>query len=198
MKRLLHKAMTILLSGAVLASSVLPPAVCHAHSEGDRSHSHKQDLEQPDSDEHDHGHGHGHQHDGAAVSHHDEHRHHEPSEHEDERASGIEPASPHLHFSIAGFDFSLPLPSDDGSDGPLSPTGDNAGCFGILRLTDDTITVPRVDSSKVVELSAPAPLAIDSLVDVGEQTARWRCVRTIDRTLLCDSARCERSGVLLI
>lgn len=196
MKRLLHKATTILLSGAVLASSVLPPAVCHAHAEGDRPHSHKQHHEQPGSDEHDHGHGH--HHDAAAVSEHDD-RHHEPSAHEDEDAAGgIEPALAHLHFSIAGFDFSIPLPSDDGSDGPLSPTGDNAGYFGIVRLTDDTITVPRVAFADLVELSASAPLAIGSLVDAPQHAARWRCVRAAGRTLLCDSARCERSDVLLI
>lgn len=197
MKRLLHKVMTILLSGVVLASTVLPPAVCHAHAEGDRPHSHEHSHERPESDEHDHGHGH--QHDAAAVSHHDEHRHHEPSEHEDERATGgIEPASGHLHFSISGFDFSLPIPSDDGSDGPLSPTGHNAGYFGIVRLTDDTVTVPCVDFADLVNLSASTPLAIASLVDQTPQTARWLCVRAADRTLLCDSARCERSGVLLI
>lgn len=196
MKRLLHKAMTILLSGAVLASSVLPPAVCHAHSEGDQPHSHEQGHEHADSDQHDHGHGH--HHDGAAVSDHHEHRHHAPSEHEDEPATGgIESASAHLHFSIAGFDFSLPLPSHDGSDEPLSPLGDNAACFGLVRLTDDTVTVPRVDLTDLVDLSASAPLASASLVDQTQQTARWLCVRAVDRTLLCDSARCERSGVLL-
>ena len=195
MKRLLHKAMTILLSGAVLASSVLPPAACHAHVEGDRPHSHEQSHEQPDSDEHDHEHGH--QHDAAAISDHHEH-HHEPPAHDDESAGGgLEPASAHLHFSIAGVDFSFPLPSHDGSDGPLSPTGDNAGCFGIVRLTDDTVTVPRVDLSDVIDLSTPAPPAIASLVDATQHAARWRCVRAADRTHLCDSARCERSGVLL-
>lgn len=197
MKRLLHKVMTILLSGAVLASSVLPPGVCHAHSEGDRSHSHKLDHEQSDSDEHNHGHGH--HHDDGAFSDHDEHRHHESSECEDERtAGGIDPALGHLHFSIAGFDFSLPLPSHDGSDGPLSSTGDQAGCFGVVRLTDETITVSRVELSDVIDLPMPAPLAFASLVDATQDAARWRCVRAADRSLLCDSARCERSGVLLI
>jgi hypothetical protein len=197
MKRLLHKVMTVLLSGAVLASSVLPPAVCHAHSEGDRSHSHEQDHEHRDAVEHHHGHGHNR--DGAAVSDHDEHRHHEPSEHKDDSATGgIKPALVHLHFSIAGFDFSLPMPGHDGSNGPVSPTGDNAGCFGIVRLTDDTITVPRFEQSDVIDLSTSAPLTIASLVDATQHAARWRCVRATDRTLLCDSARCERSGVLLI
>ncbi|NQV24405.1 MAG: hypothetical protein HQ518_08560 [Rhodopirellula sp.] len=198
MKLLLHKAMTILLSGAVLASSVLPPAVCHAHSDGDRSHSHQQDHVPPNSDEHDHGHGH--HHDGAAVSRHDEHRH-EQSAHEDESAAGgIELAAGHLHFVIAGFDFSLPLslPGDEGSDGPLSPTGDNAGGFRIVRLTGDAATVPRIELSDVIDLSTLAPLATSSLVDQTLQTARWLCVRAVDRTLLCDSARCERSGVLLV
>ena len=197
MSRLFHSVMTILLSGAVLASSVLPPAVCHAHSGGDRSHSHKQDRRQSDSGLHDHEHGH--RHDDSAVSDHDEHRHREPSEREDERVTGgIEPALGHLHFSIAGFDFSLPLPSHDVSDGPLSSTGDQAGCFGVVRLTDDTITVPRVELSDVVDLSTPAPLAIAALFDATQHAARWRCILADDRSLLCDSARCERSGVLLI
>ena len=196
MRRLFHNVMTILLSGAVLASSVLPPAVCHAHAEGDRPHLHEQDHEQPDSDEADHGHSH--HHDGAVVSDHDDNRHERSEQDDQDAVGGVEPASGHLHFSIAGIDFSLPLPSDEGSDGPLSPTGDNAGCFGIVRLTDDTTTVPRVELSDVIDLSTPAPLAIASLVDATPHAARWRCVRAADRTLLCDSARCKRSGVLLI
>ncbi|MDA1165950.1 MAG: hypothetical protein O3B13_22870 [Planctomycetota bacterium] len=194
MKRLFHKAMTILLSGAVLASSVLPPAVCHAHAGGNRHHSHERDHAEPASN--DHKHDHGHHHHMADDSDHQGQDHERPANELPQCDAEIELAVAHLHLSIAGFDFSLPLPSDDGSNGPLGPTRDDAGYFGIVRLTDDTITVPRVDLSTVIDVSIAAPVVVDSLVDAAVQAARWLCARTADRTLLCDSARCERSGVL--
>jgi len=195
MRRLFHNVMTILLSGAVLASSVLPPAVCHAHSGGDRGHTHGRDHAKLASDDHDHAHKYGHPH-TTADSRHDEHG--QTAGESTQSGVGIELAAAHLHFSIAGFDYSLPLPCEDGSNGPLTPAGDDAAYFGIVRLTDDTITVARVGLSVVVDLSTPAPLPFDSSVDATAQADRWLCARAADRTLLCDSARCKRSGVLLI
>lgn len=189
MKQLLHSVMTILLSGAVLASSVLPPAVCHAHAGGNRHHSH----DEPASN--DHNRDHGHHHHVADDSDHEGHDHQRPANELPQSEAEIELTVAHLHFSIAGFDFSLPLPSDDGSNGP---TSDDAGYLQFVRLTDDTTTVSRVDLSAAVELSTPAPRAFNPSVDAAVQAARWLCARTADRTLLCDSARCERSGVLLI
>lgn len=196
MKQLLQNVMTILLSGAVLASSVLPPAVCHAHSGGNRDHAHGRDHGAPDSTHHHHDHGHHHH--VSDDSDHEGHDHERPANESPRSDAEIELAAAHLHFSIAGFDFSLPLPSDDSSNGPLSPTGHDAGYVGVVRLTDDTITVPRVDLSAVVDVSIVGPLVVDSSVDAAVQAARWLCAWTTDRTLLCDSARCERSGVLLI
>lgn len=191
MKRLLHKAMTILLSGAVLASSVLPPAVCHAHAEGNRSHSHDGADEEQAADEHHH---HGHHHHHHAT--HSDHKH-DPPEPDDGDGGGSEPAVAHLHFLIAGFDFSWPLPSDNGSSGPLTPATDNAGFLGVGRLTDDTIAVTRIDLSSAVDVSFGHLMTIGASADAGDATARWLRGR-VDRTFLCDSARCERSGVLRI
>lgn len=192
MTDLLHQIMAILLSGAVLTSSVLPPAVCHAHSEGGEQHSHRRDDEEPASNDHDY------HHHVTAHSDHDEHEHGQPAEESSLNPAGIELAVAHLHFSVAGINFSLPLPTGDRPNGPLAPTRDDAGSLQFVRLTDDTVTVSRVDLSAAVDLSAPAPLLADSSVDPAVQAAYWRCFRNADRVFLCDSARCERSGVLLI
>lgn len=198
MNQLLHKTMTILLSGAVLASASLPPGFCHAHAGGDREHSH-------------HAAGAGHHHVDAQLTHEhheegDEERrsHHSPNQddrhrhdgsHEEER--GIESPAAHLHFLTAGFDFSLPLPVDGHSDGPLGPMGDDAGFVGIFRLTDDFTVVSQVDLASIVDVSVADVLTIDVSADEDDARARWLKGRA-DRIFLCDSARCERSGVLLI
>tara|TARA_R110002072_G_C7972516_1_gene534950 strand:- start:8834 stop:9382 length:549 start_codon:yes stop_codon:yes gene_type:complete len=182
--------MAILLSGAVLASSVLPPAVCHAHSNGEPSHSHGEDHKHSDPLER----GHVHRHETPTDSGHTDHDHSQAANGLLESVRKIKPPVAHLHFAIAGFDFSLPLPSDDGVTGPLTPECYDAGFFGIVRLTDDTITVSQVDLSAVVDVS----IAIAVTLGVSVGAARWNHVRTADRSFLCDSARCERSGVLLI
>lgn len=184
--------MAILLSGAVLTSSVLPPAVCHAHAEGGEQHSHRRDHQEPTSNKHTH------HHHVTAHSDHDEHDHRQPAEESSLNPAGIELAVAHLHFSVAGLNFSLPLPTGDDPDTPLAPNRDDAGNFQFVRLTDDAVTVSRVDLSAAVDLSARAPLLADSSVDTSAQAACWRCFRNADRAFLCNSARCERSGVLLI
>lgn len=199
MRQRFHKAITVLLSGAVLASSVLPPAVCHAHVGGDREHSHHDAEADHHADVHP---GHDRHHDGEAdqdehshhsVSHNDRHRHDDGRDDEHE----IESPAAHLHFSIAGFDFSLPLPVDEHSNGPLGPVGDDAVFVGIVRLTDDFTVVSQVDLASVVDVSAADSLTID--VSADEDDGRARCLNgRADRIFLCDSARCERSGVLLI
>lgn len=196
MKRLLNNVMTILLIVVVLASSALPPAVCHAHSEGTANHSHGRNHAalaangQPNV--------HVHHHD-VAVHSDDAGRDHTSSERLSQRGDvGIVPAAAHLHILVAGFDFTWPLSNDNGANGPLEPTRDNALHFVMYRFTDDTISVSRVQLSVLVTLSASAPVAAVSLSEAAAQTARWLCVCGADRMLLCDSARCERSGVLLI
>lgn len=198
MKQLLHKTITILLSGAVLASASLPPGVCHAHAGGDREHSHHAAGAEDHHADARLTHGHHDEGDEERHSHHsanhvDPHRH--EGSHEDEHE--IESPAAHLHFSIAGFDFSLPLPADGHSNGPLGPVGDEAGFVGIVRLTDDFTVVSQVDLASIVDLSVADVLSVDVSADTGAARARWLNGRA-DRIFLCDSARCERSGVLLI
>ena len=68
---------------------------------------------------------------------------------------------------------------------------------GVVQLIGDVIPVSRVDVADVVDV-ATAPLDYFDRSDAEiSRTAKPR-VRAVDRILLCDSARFERSGWLLI
>lgn len=184
--------MTVIVSTAVLANSVLPPAVYHAHVGGSLKHSHQ--LDESEGSDFDHLAGHHHQDMPKRHAHRDDVE--SRRRHGEERRSFDIPA-PHSHISIAGFEFSLPLRFDGQSDGPFSPVTDDTGIIDIVRLTDDFTTVPRIDVAFVVSVSPSSCLTISASAD--EDYARTRWIRgRADRVLLCDSARCQQPGVLLI
>lgn len=176
MKRLIHKSMTLLLSAMTLAGSIIPPGIAHAHMGGEEPHSHE-----------------------VAHGHHHEHEHRNESDSHESSAvddHGLGDTVPHLHFSIAGCEFSLPLPVRNESNGPLAPLDDD-GDVAVVRLTDDFTIVSQVDLASIVDVSVPDCQTIGASADEDDAGARWLCGRA-DRIFLCDSARCERSGVLLI
>lgn len=200
MQKLIHNAMAVLLSGVVLASSVLPPLVCHAHVGGEQEHSHH-------AAEADHHHSGVHAKDDRHRGE-DEAEGHPPqsmtrnvchlmSDAGHHHEHGLESPVSHLHVSIGGFDFSLPLPIPENSNGPLSPVDDDAGFTVFGRLTDDFTVVSQVDLASVVDVTVADSLKTDVPVDDDTARARWLDSRA-DRSFLCDSARGERSGVLLI
>lgn len=185
MECLFHKALTLLLTTAVLTGSLVPPGIRHAHAAGDQPHSQGSHVEAHA------GHNHGSRH------------HHHDSSHEfrdhDESAqarvdNGLGQSIAHMHFSFFGFDFSFPLPHRDGSDGPLTP---DERQLEVVRLTDDVTPVSRVDVVNAVAVTT-APLDYFDRFDAEMSRSAKSGVRAVDRILLCDSARFERSGVLLI
>lgn len=190
----LHKANAVLLSGAVLLSSVLPPAVCHAHVGGDQKHSHHSAERDHRANGHREG---GHHHDLAPEGDHSHHCDGELGHHGHGDEHGIEHPTTHLHASIAGFDFTLPLPGDGNPHGQYPPVSDNGDIVGVVRLTDDFTVGWQSDLASMVKLSVVDVLTIDVAADKDDARARWLHGRA-DRTFLCDIARCERSGVLLI
>ena len=187
MGRLFHKALTLLLTTAVLTGSLLPPALSHAHAEGDRPHS--QRSEAVINDDHAHSH-HTEKHDHADHSEQDRGESMPPF-----LVGGTKESSIHLHVFVFGIDFSIPMPHRDGSDDPLTP--DDGGHIEYVRLTTDVVLASRVDLSVAVDVAAAASVFPDRHDAALSLTARFG-IRTVDRILLCDGARFERSGVLLI
>jgi len=98
-----------------------------------------------------------------------------------------------MHFLFGWFEFSVPLPNREGSDRPLTP---DERLVGVARLIGDVIPVPIVDVVDVIEVVAP--LASFDGFDPKLSRSAKPASQAVDRILLCDSARCERSGVLLI
>ncbi len=180
MKQLLHRSISLLLTAAVLAGAVLPPAVGHAHVGGDESHSHEQEHAYDDH------------------VHHHAHQHVDEGHGDDRNGDDVFGSSvPHLHLSVAGFNFSLPLPIDGHSHRPFLPMNDDVGVFAVVSLTDDFTIVSQVDLATIVDVSVADVVTSDVSTDEDDARARWLKGRA-DRIFLCDSARCERSGVLLI
>lgn len=197
MGRRLHNLLTTLLSCTVLLAALLPPAVSHVHAVGDQPHSHE--AAEQNQHSHSHSHGHGHHHENGHPAHHASTDDHEtPSDRDDEGAAATLASTAHIHVTIAGLNFSLPLPSDSGSNTPLMPVDDHGDGNGVFRLTSDTVTVPRVDLSSAIDVSVASPMLVDSVAGLMNAAAQWMQWRATDRVCLCDSARCERSGVLLI
>ena len=179
MGRMFHKSLTLLLTIAVLAGSLVTPGFRHAHAAGDQPHSQGSHVEAHA------GHNHG-----------SRQRHHDSShEFRNVRAlvdNGLGQSVVHTHFSFFGFDFSLPLRHRDGSDGPQTQ---DERQLGVVRLIGDVIPVSRVDVIDAVDV-ATAPLDYFDRFDAEMPRLAKSDVRAVDRILLCDSARCERSGVL--
>lgn len=193
MKRMLHKALSLLLTAAVLCGSLLPPAVCHAHVAGDQAHTHSPavtDHRQPVHHDHKSDDRHSHDANGRKAR-----AHHHPSDDRDRESttlSGVEgtrAVSAHLHLSLIGIAASLLVPTGNDSD---------ALQLQITSLLDDVIPAGRVALPGADDATVAAPQALDVPVETALSAAARLCVRESDRGLLCDSARRERSGVLLI
>lgn len=164
-----HKALTYLLTMAVLVGSLVPPAFCHSHAFGSLSHSHHSGQDRSGQDH---------------CGRHDESAHQIVD-------NGIEGGSVHSHFSFLGMDFSFPLPSEDGANDPLAQDGQ---FLVIARLTDDFTLVSRVDLAGVIGLFATPLNDIDAEI---LRTAS-RNVRANNLTPMCGGAHIDWSGVLLI
>jgi len=166
------RATRLLLAIVVLAWGFVFPGVRHAHADGDKPvHRHA------------HGHCHGaHEHDGHHV-----HRN-------ESAATDGQPLAGHvlhLHWQFFGIDVSMPVSqgSSDGAD------NDNSVPPVIVRAAKETLPAAKADS------------ALGRWLQVVVCTAHVYVVRTVDphprppnlvaSIPLCDSARFERSGVLL-
>ena len=192
MGRWCHKLLVLLLSSSVLVTGLLPPAVLHAHTTGHASHDHDsaEREHRHHGHSHDHGDGHSHEHSQVRESESDAVRHPGTSD-------GIQVFARHLHVTVLGLTFSVPTPEPAESSFPLNPLDDDDGCE-LVRLSGDSVTVSRVNPDTAIDVSVvwSVPLAESGRAVVAN--AFWRRAQRADRICLEDSARFERSGVLLI
>jgi hypothetical protein len=188
--RLRQTSINLLLSVLVLTWGIIPPGVQHVHAGGsDVGHQHQ--IDQHDAD-HKVGH-HG------SQGHKSDDGHHSDGHHHDTKTSDIRLLADyvcHIHWRLLGVEFSTPVsekPVEGDDDGDtLGPT--------IVRMTSQVVTAGPASLSfgRVLLRANCAPIA-----NVVQSLAPIRCVSKIGMSNvgtsipLCDSARLERSGVLL-
>lgn len=180
MRRRCERFLAAALSTAMLAATIMPPAVGHAHAEGDRPHEHSVAA-------HDHGPEaaeHAHHHRGEACG------HSHGSVRDVETAKS--PPVAHRHVWFLFVEWTLPARDSEGkeSDEPEPPES-----IRIARLSDAEAVVPAamphlslgVLPAWIDRMPVPAMLAEPNRAEHGP-----------DALPLCDTARHECAGVLLI
>lgn len=114
------------------------------------------------------------------------HHHHGHSHQQEGTACA---AVPHMHLCLLFFDFTLPQrdDSDNGSDTPpqLLPVATNGSALSHAVAFCDSLRI--LDVAIDAKPTAPSPVSLSG----GGATPRAR-------GLLCDGARCARTGVLLV
>ena len=179
---------TLLLIAVMAFPAVSSPALRHSHADGDKSHPHGVASTER--------HGHSHTH-GPRHSHSQRHRHSVDAtkakhSHDNRANHSAQPPVEHLHVFWFGFQSSLPLSAPERSDSPRS----SASTEQWVPLISE-VTLP--DASQVgshlpaVDLFTPTVL-MPRRPARSEVHPRQQAVVA----LLCDAARRERSGVLVI
>ncbi|MFV2069935.1 MAG: hypothetical protein ACC645_23460 [Pirellulales bacterium] len=174
--RFQRKTMNLLLSALVLAWGIVPPGFQHAHEGGsDTAHRHDSRHE---------------------VIHHDSHHHDTEDAHHEHatlpEVSRLGDYVVHLHWLFLDMDFSMPVPEepvDGGDDDGTVPTA-------FVRVMNEMVPATHAGSSFVRMLQAaicmPGVDVVSSLEPIPHPS------NLVTSLPLCDSARLERSGVLLI
>jgi hypothetical protein len=166
----------LFLSALVLAWGLAPPGIRHGHEGGeDRSHRHNGGANDEDHN------------DGRVLL-----------ANGDSRQVGSE-RSPvvlcslvvHLHWSLLGVDFSVPV-----SDGDRSDNGSSSGDPVVVRLVD-SVPTPALERDRSVNCDSVTVQHSGLAADV-DQASSLTPVGPTPSAPLCDRARHERSGVLLI
>jgi hypothetical protein len=173
--RFRRKTLNLLLSALVLAWGILPPGVQHAHAGGsDATHRHD---------------------DCHEVAHHASHNYESDYEHHDHATisdvSLLVDYVLHLHWQFLGVEFSMPVPEEpaDGNDdeGTVPPA--------IVRVMNEQVLTTQAGPSfgRVLLVGIYTPSA-----DLVRNSEPVPCPPNLVTSIpLCDSARLERSRVLL-
>ena len=166
----------LLLSALVLAWGIVPSAIRHGHEGGEDS-SHRHDAVAD----------HGHDHDDRGYF---------AEESSQPAESGVSPAVlrglvVHLHWSLWGVDYSVPVSEDDQPD-----DAKNAAEPVVVRLVD-SVPMPVLENNGWSSRSSVAVSQAGLDLPV-VQTVSLATPGLAQSAPLCDRARRERSGVLLV
>ena len=172
------KTVNLLLSALVLAWGIAPPGMQHAHS-GGNDNTHRHDTHQQDA----------HRNDACreTAAH---------TSHDHERETVWDFSLPadfvlHLHWQLLGVEFSIPAPeepADNDDDRNTIPAA-------VVRVMNEVVPTAQAGPSFGRVLSADTCISSADLVSSLQPVPRW--ANQITSLPLCDSARFERSGVLL-
>lgn len=183
-----HNLVTLLLTTVMAMPMLSPPALRHSHAGGDTPHSHRAEAV--------HSHGHSHLH-GPKHSHSSRHSHRADPKaaqhlHGHRKTHSANPPVEHYHVYWFGFETWLPLSAPQRSDSsqPVSDAGQWVPLISDVRLPDRTD-----DGSNFVAVELGTPTRLTPRLPVRAET---RPLKESAANLLCDTARRERSGVLVI
>ena len=173
--RFRRKTLSLLLSALVLAWGIVPAAVQHTH-EGGHEPAHRHD-------------------DSHQAAHHGSHDHHSDDGHHEHapvpNVSLLADNVLHLHWQFLGMEFSMPAPEEPADNGGDERTAPQA----IVRtMNEEGLTTQAGPSIGRVLLSGIYAPSADV---VRNSEAVPRPPNLVTSIPLCDSARLERSGVLL-
>ena len=177
---------TLLLIAVMALSAVSSPALRHSHTDGDQSHQHSVATVE-------------HRQDAHACDHKHSTRHHRHADatrtkkpHDERASQSAQSPVVHLHVFGFGFQSSLPLSDPDRSDSRPS----NPGAEEWVPLISE-ISFPNVaqDGSTILAVDLLTPTGLMPRLPARSEV---RPPRESAMALLCDAARRERSGVLVI
>jgi hypothetical protein len=161
---------------ALLAWAIVPPAIRHGHEGGEDSN---------------------HRHD-AGTHHGQDNGECEPSSDQDSHVAGTDEAPVvlrslfvHLHWRLFGIELSVPVSQDD------QPDDGTDDAKPVVVRWDDSLPTPGRDNSDST-VNAPATASQLGLPGVVAAASSSRPPNLVPTAPLCDRARHERSGVLLV
>lgn len=186
MRFLSRNLVTVLLIVVMAMPALSSPALRHSHADGDRSHDHRVVH---------HGHSHGPNHSHSSRHH---HRHHHTDaktakhSHDGDEAHSAMPPVEHYHVFWFGFATSLPLSAPERSDSPraISKMNQWVPLVSEFRLPD-----AAQDGSSLVAVDHCTPTGLTPRLP---NRSEAHPPQTSAMVLLCDTARRERSGVLVV
>ena len=172
------KTTSILLATLLLTAAVAPPAIRHTHPLADESQSHHHHEANPDLS---HGH-----------NHHGDHRGHYLA---DRNACDAELTNGHwwhLHFHFLGLEVTLPEPASDQGD----RESDGKDTVSVLASGEQLLPCQTSPSASAQQLIRWSTFSWPS--DAARMQVVVWAPAPVSSAPLCDSARRERSGVLLV
>ena len=183
-----HNLVTLLLIAVMAMPAVSSPVLRHRHADGDKSHQHGAIS----AERHGHSHTHGPRHSHSPRNRHAVDATKTKHSHGDHTSHSAQSPVEHLHVYWLGFAFSMPLSAPERSDSPR-PTASTEQWVPLIS----EVTLP--DASQVgSHIPAVDLLTPTELTPRLPARSEVRPLRQAAVALLCDTARRERSGVLVI